>query len=64
VFKNIKGSKPWACGTVGWFQVRTIWPSIAFDLDLELELHIAMNWATEIITNSYPNNSREARSYS
>ncbi|OOQ90874.1 hypothetical protein PEBR_02959 [Penicillium brasilianum] len=20
VFKNIKGSKPWACGTVGWFQ--------------------------------------------
>ncbi|KAJ5577860.1 uncharacterized protein N7459_006824 [Penicillium hispanicum] len=20
VFKNIKGSRPWACGTVGWFQ--------------------------------------------
>ncbi|KAJ5180456.1 hypothetical protein N7492_003666 [Penicillium capsulatum] len=20
VFKNIKGSKPWACGTVGWYQ--------------------------------------------
>ncbi|KAF7718379.1 Uncharacterized protein PECH_001024 [Penicillium ucsense] len=20
LFKNIKGSRPWACGTVGWFQ--------------------------------------------
>ncbi|KAJ5166613.1 uncharacterized protein N7482_005394 [Penicillium canariense] len=30
VFRNIKGSRPWACGTVGWFQAS---PSSCWGLD-------------------------------